>query len=307
MSNQSRIMLACTMKSGSTYVARVLSSYFRAELTNVEFYWGWEHNLTSSLVSQLAGKSWVLQMHLRPYHPNLEHLSMLGASTLVLWRNIGDVIVSFDDHIHRESHINPIGYIHDAGAYLQMDDQLRYRYLIRHAVPWYIAFYLQWRAAGIACFERYEWMARCPQEFFSNIIRRLADCVDEDALSSILLEPALNTRFNKGVVGRSAELFSEDTKRLLEDVLREHPEDLGELRSELPWESPAPSTESPFEGRLLRSASPGDDRVYFIRYGKKRWVVNSTWIISHGKRWPEDVETVSATVLENIPEGARLI
>ncbi len=60
-----------------------------------------------------------------------------------------------------------------------------------------------------------------------------------------------------------------------------------------------------YEGKFVRQpgSSPEDSKVYLIRNGRKQWVVNASWIVAHGHRWPADVITISAADLASIPDG----
>jgi hypothetical protein len=235
----SRILVACAMKSGSTFIARVLALYFGAERIEPVPYWGrLEQHLDEHLLEPYLDRGFVIQMHLRPHVPNVAIIRRHELSLVYVWRNLGDVIVSFDDHVRNEDHRNPVCYIHDRDRYLAMPTQARYFYLIQHAVPWYIGFYLSWRAIRpeLPFVEtHYEDLANDPFAYFTAVVQALGHQPDEDRLRGILAARPPGTRFNKGVNGRSADLLSEENKALLEALLRSHCEDLSALLDELPW------------------------------------------------------------------------
>jgi hypothetical protein len=227
------------MKSGSTHVAKVLSLYFGVDRVYPQDYWGnREQNLIPAQIEQYLDRPFVTQMHVRPHVSNIEAIQRYGLSVVYIWRNLGDVIVSFDDHIRLDDHRNPVCYVNDRDRYLALPQQHRYRYLIQNGVPWYVAYYLSWRQAlpvvG-AIKTSYEDMVAQPHAFFARIIQGLGREFDAERLSSILHLKHTDTRLNRGVVGRSVELLSEENKGLLEDLLLGHPEDLSELWLELPW------------------------------------------------------------------------
>ncbi len=231
------------MKSGSTYIARMLALYFRAERIEPVPYWGrLEQNLHEHLLAPHLDRSFVLQLHVKPHVSNAEQIRKLGISVVWVWRNLGDVIVSFDDHVRKEDHRNPVCYIHNRERYLAMPVQDRYRYLIEHAIPWYIGFYLSWRAARetLPFVEtHYEQLASDPYGYFADAIRGLGGEPDELRLTELLASRPPGTRFNKGVNGRSREMLSVKNRLLLESRLRSHCEDLSELLQELPWRAAA--------------------------------------------------------------------
>ncbi|MDB5352883.1 MAG: hypothetical protein JWN86_4130 [Planctomycetota bacterium] len=257
-----RILIACTMKSGSTFVAKALAEYFGIEAAAPLVYWGRrEQNLDPWHFRDRAGAPFIFQMHIKPFVPHVELLTREGVQVVWLRRNLGDTLVSFDDHVARESHENPVGYIHDRGRYLALGRQQRYRYLIRHAIPWYLGFHLMWRGgvSGLSVIPaRYEEMVADPPRFFSALIAGAGLPVDEARLQSVLARDIPETRFNQGVNGRSASLFSDETKRCLEEMLLDHPEDLSDLWSELPWrlaEAPVPT--DPARPVARKSRHPG--------------------------------------------------
>lgn len=167
------------MKSGSTYLAKVLSLYFGIDRVYSQDYRGnREQNLVPALIQERLDRPFVTQMHIRPHVPNMDLIRRFGLSVVYVWRNLGDVIVSFDDHVRLEDNRNPVCYIDDRARYLALPQQHRYRYLILNAIPWYIAFYLSWRralptVAGIKT--SYEDMIAQPQAFFTRIIEGLEE------------------------------------------------------------------------------------------------------------------------------------
>jgi hypothetical protein len=227
------------MKSGSTYVARVLALYFGAQDTCPTDYHGRrEQNLLRHALEPYLDRNLVAQMHVKPYVPNIECIVRYSFSVVYLWRNLGDVIVSFDDHIRNEDYRNPVCYVDDWERYLAMPRQHRYRYLIQHATPWYVSFYLAWRrAAGRVpvIVSHYEDLVSDSFAFFARIIRALKQNVSEERLRSILAAGLPGTRLNVGRVGRSNELLSAENQRFLDHFLLTHLEDLSELWHELPW------------------------------------------------------------------------
>jgi hypothetical protein len=234
-----RVLVACMPKSGSTYVARVLALYLELEIPDPLSYWGRrEQNLHASDIERLLDIPCVLQLHIKPYDPHIELIRTHNVKVVVLERNLGDVVVSLDDHHLSESVLNPACYVHDRGEYAAVPQQDRYRYLIRHALPWYIAFHLSWSAASqtlplVAC--RYEDMQHDRFTFFARILDQLGFPVDGERLTAILARSLPGTRFNKGLTGRSLTLLSPRNQALLEEILIDHPQDLSALLDQLPW------------------------------------------------------------------------
>jgi hypothetical protein len=244
-----RLLVACAMKSGSTFIAKVLALYFGAERIEPVPYWGrLEQNLHEHLIEPHLDHGFVLQLHVKPHVSNLELIRRLGIQVVWVWRNLGDVIVSFDDHIRNEDYRNPVCYVHDRDRYLAMPVQRRYRYLIDHAIPWYIGFWLGWQRvrAELPFVEtHYEALAEDAFSYFAPAIQGLGHDVDEERMRGILSRQIPGTRFNKGVNNRSATLLSAENKQRLESMLLDHFEDLRPLCGELPWRAAASGSGGP--------------------------------------------------------------
>jgi hypothetical protein len=62
---------------------------------------------------------------------------------------------------------------------------------------------------------------------------------------------------------------------------------------------------SSWENKLIRrpGSGPEDTKVYLVKDGKRHWIVNASWIASHGYNWPADVNEIPAAELDAIPQG----
>jgi hypothetical protein len=65
------------------------------------------------------------------------------------------------------------------------------------------------------------------------------------------------------------------------------------------------AAQSQWENKLVRrpGSSPDDTKVYWIKDGRKHWIVNASWITAHGYKWPDDVNEIAAAELDAIPQG----
>jgi hypothetical protein len=300
-------MIACSMKSGSTYAAQVLGRYLGVGAGNEDLalYWPAEQNLSSDMLTSLGDRSYVLQMHLRPHPPNLALIEWFWIALLLQWRNLGDTLISFDDHMRQFSEFQPVCYVHDRQAYLSLDEQARYAFLIRNALPWYLAFYLSWRRLH-ARFGSYERMVADPAAFFREALLELSVPVDETRLAGALTLRTESDRFNVGRVGRSAERFAPETKRLLERTVLEYvpADELDVLLWELPWDVPALAARSEHDGAVVGVA--GDARRYFVSRGVRRWISSPAWIASRWKLRDEPQRIITPAELAALADGGVL-
>ncbi|MDE2481727.1 MAG: class I SAM-dependent methyltransferase [bacterium] len=303
-----RIMVASAPKSASTFVASVLARYFEAQIAAPhlhEMQWEAEQNLNRSLLTQLSG-SYVLQMHMKPYPLNRRLMKDFDIALLLQWRNLGDMIVSLNDHLEQYGPEQPLFHVHDPPGFFALPAERRYDYVIRHACAWYVWFYLAWRQRG-ETFGVYERLVEDEQSFFLTAIERLGYSPDAERLQRILAQPEGFTRRNVGRVGRSAELFSEENKRLLERQILDNPwsEQLEILLWELPWDVPALAPRCAFDGDLIALA--GSAERFFVSRGRRHRLVDSaSWIASRAFLRDDSVRFVSTTEMDDIPEGAPL-
>lgn len=299
-----RILLACTMKSGSTYAADVLARYLGTEAGNADLslYWPAEQNLSAEIFDQLGARSFVLQMHVRPYPPNLDLCALHGVRVALQWRNLGDVIASFDDHVRLFSEMQPVCYVHDRDAYLALPAQDRYAFLIRNALPWYLGFYLAWRRRRLPL-RPYERMVADPHRHFRELLADAGESTDDARLASVLAEPPQGVRFNAGRAGRSAELFADETKRLLERTVLEYvpSADLEILLWELPWTVPALSARSDHDGAVVRLAD--EPHLYFVSRGVRYWIADLAWISSRTRLADEPVRVIDRAARDRLATG----
>jgi hypothetical protein len=204
----------------------------------LEYYAYREQNLHEAQLSSILDQSFVLHLHLKPYGPHLDLINRYDLKVVFLWRNLGDVILSLDDHLMKEDCCTSAAYVDNAADYHKMLAEARHRFLIQYGLNWYLSFYLLWQKVedpGWLVRAKYEDMVRDKFAFFERILQSLGAKFEPQRLREILGAPIPASRFNKGVVGRSIEGLSERNKLLLERMLMEYPQDLSELLAELPW------------------------------------------------------------------------
>jgi hypothetical protein len=237
---EARVLVACSVKSGSTYVSRILARYLDAHFADsiLDYYGYREQNLHQSHFTPALGSRYVLHLHIKPHPPNLELIERHRIKVVYLWRNLGDTILSLDSHLLKEHWATSVVYVSNGADYRNLSRDARHKFLIQYGLPWFIAFYLAWREMGDC-----EWLIRCKYEemvrdnfaFFARIIQAHGLECDYERLQGALDADVHDGRFNVGVVGRSVEGLSESNKLLLERLLIEHPQDLADLLNELPW------------------------------------------------------------------------
>jgi hypothetical protein len=293
-----RIILAAPMKSASTYASNALRQYFQThdppELTHVPFLT--EHNISPWLIHDVRGRSFCFNFHMMPHESNLIAASEEGIAVVVLWRNIADMLVSYDDHQFGDEAGNAaLFFVMDHARYCALDAQARYTFLVDTLAPWYIAFYARWRSCNVVL-HPYEQLLLDRRGYFYDILVELLGHppVDEYLSATLETKPGTVSRFNVGRAGRSAERFSDAVKRRLEDKILSHPdrEQLEILLWELPWEVPALKSDRPLDGKVVRVT--GEPVPFFVSSGRAHPIHRASWLASRfgDRRFPVPVTSL---------------
>jgi hypothetical protein len=296
------IVVAGAPKTAGRHVASVLRRYF-AIATNPNFgqLVDGEHLFSEAFFSPALRHPFVLHAHPMARKGNLGILRFHGIKQFVTWRNLGDIVISLDDHLRlepEETWQHTYLYLEERDSYTEMPDQKRYQFLIRNAIPWYLQFYLTWRSARHPLFMRYEWMVSAELAYFHYLIEQLAGSIVQTRLTEIISAgPVADSGVNVGVPERSKSLLSDESKALLEALIHDHPSDLEELYLELPWVQEARG--------LLDLVTDGDDAdVYLLSDGVKR-LASDHWIRNKGLD-RSAIRPVPAGALADLPRGADL-
>lgn len=300
--NLTRIVVAAPMKSGSTYVSHVLCRYFETSApVDALIDWYAEHNLLGWVV-QMRNTNYCFNLHLLPHMSNVGIAEHEGVSIVVIWRNLGDMLLSYDEHIRRHPKSTSMIFIQNHEKYAAMPAAERHTFMIDTVAPWYLGFYLRWRSHGMTL-HPYEQMLLEEEAYFARLIAELTGRPADEARlrASLAPEPTEGDRFNVGRVGRSAEQFSDAAKRQLEDKIFTHPDraQLEVLLWELPWEVPRLERRSPLDGRVVVRAS--DHVPYFVSRGTAYPIRQASWLLSRSgaRRTPvlvDDAELASCTM-----------
>lgn len=196
------ILVACMPKSGSTYLATVLSKYEGFRAVNLcPAFQRREQELCEILLARYNHRgSYVAQHHIRNSECTQRWISQFRLSPVVLIRNLADVVVSVRDHIRKEAE-TPIAYFtesHIASVDADLEETI-----VRLAIPWYLNFYASWRESSSAMFVSYEDLIQNPEATVKGILE-----YSNVASDSVRIRKALdsckttNYRFNVGIVGR---------------------------------------------------------------------------------------------------------
>jgi hypothetical protein len=218
--SKSSILLACMPKSGSTYLSTLISLASGYAPTGLVYAYDRNEQdiyLPALLHNLTLPSPTITQQHLRATGPNLELIRTFGLQTVVLVRNLFDVLVSLHDHLLHEGFRVPSAFIQEDFA--QLPPERRLDMVVDFATPWYLSFYVSWfeaqkRASCPTHWVRYEEMIVKPEAILSEILTYCGVALPQRPLAEVLSEARTReTRLNQGVVGRGERLLNGTQKQ----------------------------------------------------------------------------------------------
>ena len=208
-SSSTNILVACFPKSGSTYLTTLLSAItgFQRKMA-IQFGGHNEQDIFEPALRYLCLRNSVTQQHVKGTDNNVRLLKKYNIKPVILVRNIFDVVLSIHDHIEREDHRGPVGYVHK--EYFGMSKEEKLFYIIHVMLPWYFNFYMSWRESS----KEMDVLWISYEELFSNQVDTVSRIlsfydipVDHDQIqSAILAMKSKDTRLNVGIKGRGDSL-----------------------------------------------------------------------------------------------------
>jgi len=233
LSYKQPLFIACFPKSGSTFLASLLSLATGFSRRDVLVSFGQrDQDICEHKLRRLSRRA-VIQQHVKATDYNVELMHKYGIRPIVLVRNIFDVVVSLDDHLRREDHRMPTGFVHR--EYMTMDFDQRIEYLIRVHLPWYFNFFMSWREAaeGLQAYPMtYEHMFANVRETLEEILGFCQISVSQQQITTALDRVRhSDTRLNCGVSGRGESILSSHHKAAIRELAAAWRVDSTELAS----------------------------------------------------------------------------
>ena len=295
-----RIVIAGAGKTAGRHVASVLRRY--AGIQNPEFgpMSDGEHLLTDAFLHPVKGKPFVFHCHPHGRQGNLSALLYHGLKTVVTWRNLGDIVISMDDHTRLQPEAtwrNTYNWIDEREPYIAMPEQKRYEFQIRTGIQWYLMFYLTWRRARIPLIMRYEWMVADPMAYFRYLLKELFGDVHVERLEG-LIAPTAESDVNAGLVGRSRGLSAD------EEQIATRRASYATIRA-ISTSCPSSSCRGSPTGSVRRSSSPARKHgAHLLSEGVKR-KASPHWLVTH-QFAGSTVRLISSAELDGYPSGVDL-
>lgn len=212
---KAHILIACMPKSGSTFLATAMAAHNGFRRVRLVPAWGSrEQELCQIRLSRYNHAPYVAQHHVRNSEWTQQLITTYGMTPIVLVRDLCDVVVSFRDHLRKESRVFSMAYFTE--DHLRLEDAALEEAIIRLAMPWYLNFYAGWRADPNAMIVFYEDLLANPIKTVASVFERanVNTNVDQIALALQRCEKG-QTRFNVGITGRGCSLAREASAAML--------------------------------------------------------------------------------------------
>jgi hypothetical protein len=201
------VLVACMPKSASTSLTNAIGAYpgFR-KIALAAAYGDREQELCQIRLSRYNHRgNYVAQQHLRNSDWTQRLIDQYKLSPVVLIRDLPDVVLSFRDHLRRESHESPVAFF--TRAHLQQDDAALEESVVRLAMPWYLNFYAGWRREPRAHLVAYEDLVKDPTRSIGDVLRFAGVEPAPSAMSKAMQAfRGPNNRINVGIAGRGRSL-----------------------------------------------------------------------------------------------------
>jgi hypothetical protein len=207
-------VLVALPKSSSTYSTQVLAKILGAtvyqDLVTQDRCTPKDISLPGLINAR--DRATISQLHLTATGANLRILRNFRIPTVILLRNLFDIVVSLRDHMNTNPYFSSVLIPEDYAALGEAD---KLDYVVDTAVPWMITLYTSWvqamaRGDASGTFVYFEEMVRDPIPFFSAICEGFGRAVTaadiERGISEVQASKA--TRFNVGKAGRGMEELS---------------------------------------------------------------------------------------------------
>ena len=216
-----QILLACMPKSGSTFISNKLSapSGFLKASYGIDCHQS-EQEINEFIVigKMLAnpGKNLVSQMHIRLSQPTYEIICRQRIQTIVLRRNLKDVLLSMSEFIMDPRNTGyPMAFVDkDIIHRLKESDMSALEFTTGLFGSWYVSFHLSWQKMMHFFPDSLKPVCIQYDDFFSNPQKELADIFCALGFSEIDIDEALSdkrsTLLNKGVSGRGQDAYDQD-------------------------------------------------------------------------------------------------
>jgi hypothetical protein len=227
--DRKRILIACMPKSGSTFMTQLLRHHLRLPLHHLtlDYGKGEQEVCWTKLDAVVTSDALFIQQHVRASQNTLKVIRLFNIQTIVMIRNLLDAVVSFREHILKESVDSTM--FHFDPAFLQWEERRQYEFIIDLVLPWYLNFLGTWIDANkhkdisLLWLNYSDWIDD-PKATLKQI-DAFCDRTHSPEAASQAVARAKNEfiRFNVGKSGRGRKLLDGDLQAKVRHLLSYYP------------------------------------------------------------------------------------
>lgn len=223
------LLITSMPKTGSTFLLDLLSSAFNLRRLTLIGAHRSEHNLDWLAAVYGSRFSTVSRVHSRATYENMQLISKYSIRTVVLVRNIFDVVVSLRDHLERESLVTPMTYFDSNLLTMSIEEQLDA--IIDLFVPWNLSFYASWyEMAGCVNIDpiwiTYESLSMDKHKTILDIASHFSIDVSTEKVNNTVKSSQRkkkSLRFNKGISGRGKDILTQQQIQRVKNFANHYP------------------------------------------------------------------------------------
>lgn len=220
---EKHLFLICAPKSGSTWLTNILKRLLNWNV--VKLLPAFEHreqeiDLVPLFESGVKGNVFSPHQHLRYSHHTEKIINMLDSYLILQLRSIYDTIISYKDHLNKESVKVPAAFMNDENWEL-LSEENKLSFVVDLVVPWYFNFYCGWLTSNLYKEGRikiitYSGMKKDTLLTVKGILEYIEEPFTDSKIAKVMDEVAkTNTRKNKGISGRGNQIPDELKKRVV--------------------------------------------------------------------------------------------
>jgi len=214
--NKKHVLISSFPKSGSTFLARILSNL--PNMRQAGLVTGYGHREQELGVERLLFynfTNYVARHHTKFSSTTDNLISIFNLKPIILVRNIFDTVVSVHDHFYQESIEVPFSFIPE--QFLDWDEKKSFDFICDMCVPWFLSFYASWYQFDKKLLIRYEDLTQNTEPTISQIMKYLDfDYNSYDLSKSLKKTGSDDTRFNVGKIGRGKNLSDTQKNKIIE-------------------------------------------------------------------------------------------
>lgn len=223
------IFIACSPKSGSTFLKNVLVSLtgFK-DLFSVYAGLQNEHDLDLPQIAKFGKSNTVTQQHSRASEANIQMMQAFGIRPIILVRNIFDSAISLLDFYTKGFTFSTF---FTKEEFLDFSEEQKIDLIIDYALPWYFQFVASWQKVEKEKRLQIQWLTY--EELIADkpstiekILSFYGMATDKNSIIKKINEiesDSEKNRFNKGVSGRGKLVLSEDQKLRIKNLAKHFP------------------------------------------------------------------------------------